>query len=119
MEMTQTTDNQTAATVKVSFTLTHNISHSKGWGRYAASTARGNLVQSSTGNEWVSASHVGEATEGTEITAKIQYMLRTKKGREEIYNDAPYKLIAKQGATAKIGAFNGVEIMIEGAEKVA
>ena len=67
----------------VHFAITHNISSSKGWGRYKAAANGCPLVQSSTGNEWVSAAHSGEIVEGSTITATLQTMERVGKMKKE------------------------------------
>ena len=103
--------------MKITFTIVSNISHSKGWGRYKANTPAGRLVASSTGNEWVSADHSGDAEEGTPITATLQTMQRHGKGRtcrEEIETKL-YSLVAAAGQRAELGAWWGLQVVVENA----
>ena len=101
--------------VKISFSITHNISSSKGWGRYSARTQSGLLVQSSTGNEWVSAPHSGETAEGAEIVAVLQTMERVGKRREENISTESYRLVAATGQRAELGYWNGLQVIVENA----
>jgi hypothetical protein len=105
--------------MQITFTIAHNISHSKGWGRYKAITPSGRLVKSSTGNEWVSASHAGEAEEGTPITATLQTMQRVGKLKKESINATDYNLIAAEGRRAEIGYWNTLQVVVENARVVA
>lgn len=101
--------------MKINFEVAHNISSSKGWGRYSVRTQSALLVQSSTGNEWVSAPHSGEAEEGTAITATLQTMERVGKRREEKISTESYRLIAAEGQRAELGYWNGLQIVVENA----
>lgn len=105
----------TQTTTLVKFEITHNISHSKGWGRYKVAANGQPLVKSSTGNEWVSAGHSGEIAEGTPITATLQTMQRVGKMRKESINSTDYALIAETGASASLGYFNGLQVVVSGA----
>ena len=106
--------------MKITFEIGHNISHSKGWGRYKANTPAGKLVVSTTGNEWVYAGHSGEAEEGTPITATLQTMRRSGKGRtsKENVNTTPYSLVAAQGQRAELGHWDGLQVIVENAHLV-
>ncbi len=103
----------------VTFELRRTVSNSKGWARYAAAVNGSPMIQSRTGNEWVSASHEGDAAEGCEIIVRTQTMLRVGKGRterESRYNHS-YVLRAEPEATCEIGSsFLGhLHIVIRGA----
>lgn len=110
-------ENKVNPITTITFQITHNISHSKGWGRYKANTPAGPLVASSTGNEWVSAPHSGEAEEGTLITATLQTMRRSGKGRtsKENVDTTPYNLIAAEGQRAELGYWDGLQVVVENA----
>jgi hypothetical protein len=101
----------------IQFTIAHNISSSKGWGRYKAQTAAGKLIESSTGNEWVSAPHAGEIEPGAAITATLQTMERVGKGsrQRENIDTSSYSLIAEPGARAELGYWNGLQVVVENA----
>lgn len=75
----------------------------------------GPLVQSSSGNEWVSAPHIGEAAEGTEIAVRLQTMERVGKRREERIDNYDYRLIATLGERAELGFWNGLQVIVENA----
>lgn len=99
----------------IEFTITHNISSSKGWGRYQASTSDGPLVMSSTGNTWVSAGYSGECEAGSEITVTLQSQESTKNGKKNTQTDT-YHLVAETGASAVLGFWNGLEVTVVGAK---
>ena len=101
----------------IQFEITHNISSSKGWGRYRASTPTTKLVASATGNEWVSAPHSGTVEEGTPITVTLQTMQRSGKMRKETINTVDYALVSAPGATVTLGFWNGLEVSVAGARK--
>ena len=104
--------------MQIEFKIAHTISSSKGWGRYQAATAAGPLVQSSTGNVWVSAPHAGEAEDGTEITVTLQTMERVRRtGKENIATEV-YRLIARPGSQAELGYWNGLLVVVSGAAEV-
>lgn len=107
--------------MKIQFAITHNLSTSKGWGRYKASTVAGSLVQSATGNEWVSASHSGECEAGSEITVVLETMERVGKGsrQREVRDAETYRLIAEAGQTAELGYWNGLQVAVDGARRLA
>ena len=107
--------NTTQAAIEVRFSISHNISASKGWGRYKASAEGVTLVQSATNNAWVSATHSGQANEGAIIHVTLQTMERVGKRREERIDSYDYHLVADRGASATIGHWNGLEVIVEGA----
>lgn len=100
----------------IEFTITHQISNSKGWGRYSAKSSAGPLVQSSTGNEWVSAPHNGELTEGKLFTVTTQTQTVSKSGKKTLDTNN-WHLVASAGATAVIGYWTGLEITVQGARR--
>ena len=87
--------------MQIEFKIAHTISSSKGWGRYQAATAAGPLVQSSTGNVWVSAPHAGEAEDGTEITVTLQTMERVRRTGRRISPPgiSPHRAARQPGRT--------------------
>jgi hypothetical protein len=99
----------------VRFEIAHNISSSKGWGRYRASVNGQSLVASSTGNEWVSAPHSGIAEDGEEITVTLQTMERVGKMKREERNTTDYRLVAATGARAELGYWNGLQVIVDNA----
>jgi len=101
--------------MEITFALAHNISSSKGWGRYRASTPAGPLVLSRTGNEWVSAGHSGDVADGTPVAVTLQTMERVGKMRRERIDSYEYSLVAEQGSTADLGWQSGLRVMVEGA----
>ena len=101
----------------VHFAITHNISSSKGWGRYKAAANGCPLVQSSTGNEWVSAAHSGEIVEGSTITATLQTMERVGKMKKETIASETYTLVAAEGQQAEIGCWNGLQVVVTNARR--
>lgn len=105
--------------MRITFEIAHNISNSKGWGRYSASTAAGPLVRSRTDNVWVSAPHSGETEEGTPITVTLQTMERVGKRRTETINTESYNLIAADGQRAEIGYWRGLQVIVSGARNCA
>lgn len=116
--MSENAATQTAAAVTVDFSITHNVSTSKGWGRYKVTGQDGAvLIQSRTGNEWVSAGHSCDVPGGTPITVTIQLMLRVGKTRRETRYTDDYRLIAAAGETATCGG--NLELTITGAKKIS
>lgn len=106
--------------MKINFEITHNISSSKGWGRYKAALATGaKIVESSTGNEWVSAAHAGDVEPGAEIVVRLQTMERSGKMRKETIENYDYRVIAKDGSRATLGFWNGLEVVVENAQAIA
>lgn len=104
--------------MEIKFAIAHNISHSKGWGRYAADVNGTHLVTSSTGNVWVSSPHSAETSEGVKINVTLQTMERVGKrerSREQI-ESSQYALVARQGARAELGHWNGLQVIVDGAE---
>jgi hypothetical protein len=108
--------NTATNTIEIRFTLASMPSHSKGWARYKADANGSRLIESRTGNEWVSAPHAGQAAEGAEIIVTTQTMLRSGKGRtaKETTATRTYRMVAEAGATARIGpSFGGNTIAID------
>src|SRR5438128_881962 len=102
----------------VKFEILHNISISKGWGRFAAKSANKQVIQSSTGNEWVSAPKTADLEEGQEVVVTLQTMQRTKSRRETI-NTTNYRIVVRDGAVAELGFWNGLHVAVEGAALVS
>jgi len=108
-------------TVTVKFTLATMPSSSKGWARYKAAAVDGaNLIESRTGNEWVSAPHDGETVEGAEFCVDSQTMLKTQKTRTGTLYARRHRLVAEAGATCRIGAgfHNSLTIDIQNARMI-
>lgn len=104
----------------IQFDLVNKPSNSKGWARFSATADGRPVIMSRTGNQYVSASHAGEAEPGARIALTIQTMLRHGKGRtarEEIDTDK-LALIAEPGATSEYRD-QYVHIAITGARKEA
>jgi hypothetical protein len=99
----------------VTFSITHQISSSKGWGRYSASVDGTPVVQSSTGNAWVSAGHSADVVDGTVIVVTLQSQESTKNGKKNTQTDT-YRIVAKNGSSAILGFWNGLEVTVSGAE---
>lgn len=101
----------------IRFDLADQPSNSKGYGRYKAPGAK---VKSRTGNEWVSASHDGEA-EGV-FTVTIEVELTVGKGgrfgaRKERSSET-FALVAAEGESATLKFYpgsQGVKLVVTGA----
>lgn len=104
----------------VKFQLLDTPSRSKGWGRYSVSQSDRKVIESTTGNHWVSSSKEGAAEAGSIIELTAQVMLRVGKGytaREEIKSQI-IRLIVEDGATHEIyfrPGSQGIRIGITGA----
>lgn len=106
----------------IKFTLESKPSNSKGWGRYAVAQGEKKIIESNTGNQWVSSNKEGLAEAGSEIEITAQVMLREGKGfraAENVYMEKTM-LIVEDGATAEISfrpGSQGVTIKVEGARR--
>jgi hypothetical protein len=118
-EKTMTTTTETTVqTAPVSFTLLRTPSNSKGWARYSASVEGKRLIESRTGNEFVSASHTGSTEAGKTIAVTTQVALNVGKGRtsRQTTTTNAYTLIAEPGAHCEIGnSVCSLHIAIDGA----
>lgn len=104
----------------ITVTLVSKPSNSKGWGRYSLSSDGGAVVKSSTGNEWVSASHKGDANEGATLVLRCQVMNRVGKRKDEVIETEEFTLVAEAGASVTIdsrpeGIAQGMTVRVEGA----
>lgn len=117
---TEAAEKQNPKMTTVKFTLNDKPSNSKGWGRYSVSQGDRRVIESRTGNQWVSASHEGQAEAGSEIVLTAQVMLREGKyNKETIYSEVT-KLVVAEGATAEIyyrPGSQGIRITVEGARR--
>ncbi|MDT8442631.1 MAG: hypothetical protein RQ723_13400, partial [Desulfuromonadales bacterium] len=89
-------------------------SNSKGWARYRLMGDDGRyVVESRTGNEWVSSSKSGEAQDGESLTLDIDVMLRVGKGRtaREERTQHTVALVAATGAKANVRHYPGSQGM--------
>ena len=107
---------------EIKFHIDSKPSNSKGWARYSAALEDGTpVVQSRTGNHWVSADHRGEVKGGEIITLTMQVMLRVGQGnrrREEI-TKVEHQLVARAGAECEVEhkpGSQGLRLQITGAE---
>jgi hypothetical protein len=93
------------AQIEVAFRLLKTPSNSKGWARMAADAGARRLIESRTGNEWVSADHSGSAAPGEEIVLRVQESLAHGKGRtaRQEVKTYTYRLVAEDGAACQIG----------------
>ena len=105
----------------ITFSILSTPRRSKGWARYAAANQNGcKIIQSTTGNEWVSSDKSCDAEQGSLIVIRVQVMLRVGKNRtarEEISTET-HTLIAEDGAMCDIElrpGSQGVRIGIFGA----
>jgi hypothetical protein len=96
----------TQTNTKVQFTPINAPSTSKGWNRYQASVNGSKLVESATGNAWVSSPKSAEIEAGTVITLIAQTMRRVGKARtaRENVETETYTLIAEPGASCTPGS---------------
>jgi hypothetical protein len=104
----------------VKFSLTDKPSNSKGWARYSVAQGDRKVIESNTGNMWVSSSKEGQAEAGSEIVLTAQVMLREGKYNKETVYPEVTKLIVEDGATAEISfrpGSQGIMIKIEGARR--
>lgn len=113
--MESITQTATETAVQIAFSITHNISSSKGWGRYKATCEGKPLVMSSTGNQWVYADHSGSAPEGSPIVVTLQICKRAKKSGRETMDTTDYGLIVAAGQTATLGTSWDLQVVVEGA----
>jgi len=107
----------------IEFKLIDKPSNSKGWGRFSASVNGAAIIQSRTGNEWVSANHSGESEDGAEIVLTCQIMNRIGKRKTEEITKQEYRLIVESGATADVdcrptGVAQGMRIEVNGARLI-
>lgn len=104
----------------VKFSILDTPSNSKGWARYAVGQDGRKVIESNTGNEWVSSDKSGDAEQGSTITLRSQVMLRVGKGRtarEEIDTET-FTLVIENGAECEIEhkpGSQGMRIAISGA----
>ena len=96
---------ETKTMIEVAFRLLKTPSNSKGWARMAADAGARRLIESRTGNEWVSADHSGSAAPGEEIVLRVQESLAHGKGRtaRQEVKTYTYRLVAEDGAACQIG----------------
>lgn len=105
---------------EVKFHIMDKPSNSKGWGRYSVNQDGRKIIQSNTGNEWVSSDKAGNAEVGTQIALKTQVMLRVGKNaraREEISTET-FALIVEDGASCEIHfrpGSQGLKLAVTGA----
>jgi hypothetical protein len=108
--------------VAVSIKISSKPSSSKGWGRYAlALSSCQAIVTSSSGNEWVSAPHAGEAAEGAELALKIQVMLKIGKTKRQEITTETHALVAAEGESCEVDltpGSQGLRLSITGARLV-
>lgn len=100
----------------VAIQITEKPSNSKGWARYSVLEGERRVIESKTGNQWVSANHAGEVADGTEITLTTEVMLRV--GGKPQVRAKSFSLIADTAATCKIEYIpgsQGVRLMVSGA----
>lgn len=99
-------------------------SSSKGWGRYRVEGANGQAVmESRTGNPWLSANHSGDVEAGAEILIELDVELQVGKGggyaRKE-RSQQRYRLIAEEGQTTDVEhrpGSQGIQVRIHGARQ--
>lgn len=91
--------------MEMKFDLVKQPSHSKGWVRYrvTSSTDTRRVVESRTGNEWVSASHHGQVAPGERVEVVIELMLITQRTRRESRQTFEYSLVADPTASCMLG----------------
>ena len=95
--------------------ITHNISRSKGWGRYKIVADGRPVVTSATGNEWLYAGKEFELPEGTEFSITLETSETAKKSGRENRQSETHRLVADASASAKIGYWDGLEVVVSGA----
>lgn len=106
----------------VAVSILDKPSNSKGWGRYAVDQDGRKVVESRTGNQWVSANHAGDAQPGSQITLTMQVMLRvgnSGRQREEVSKEI-HTLIVEDGASCEIEfrpGSQGLRLAITGARQ--
>lgn len=106
------------ATIKIE--IISQPSRSKGWSRYSLKQGATRIIESRTGNEWVSADHEGQA-EG-DATLTMQVCLREGRNNKETVYPKTVTLRPADGTVSEIEhrpGSQGMRLRITGAEVVA
>ncbi len=90
----------------IQFAPINEPSSSKGWNRYQVSVDGRRVVESATGNAWVSSAKAGEVEDGATLILTVQTMRRVGKSRtaRENVETEKYTLIADSTATCTPGS---------------
>lgn len=96
-------------------------SRSKGWGRYRVEGANGPVMESRTGNQWLSANHSAEVEDGAAILIEMDVELSVGKGggyaRKE-RSQRQVRLVAAEGESVEVEhrpGSQGIRVRLHGA----
>jgi hypothetical protein len=108
---------------KITIEILSQPSKSKGWARYQVRRADGTpVVESNTGNPWVSAGHSGEAEDAAAMTLVMDVLLRVGKNRtaREERSQSEVELVAAAGETCEVEyrpGSQGIRLRVSGARR--